>query len=76
MRNYALAVLLATFSLPFAVNADDADFRTQCEKFATEDRVAADEKEAYMKDCIVYLTEEQNAGEDPDEAKADKEGKN
>ncbi|OGT90277.1 MAG: hypothetical protein A2286_12915 [Gammaproteobacteria bacterium RIFOXYA12_FULL_61_12] len=76
MRNYALAVLLATFSLPFAVNADDADFRAQCEKFATEDRVAADEKEAYMKDCIVYLTEEQNAGEDPDEAKADKEGKN
>ncbi|MBU0499806.1 MAG: hypothetical protein KJ558_16075 [Gammaproteobacteria bacterium] len=61
MHKFAVAVLLAT--LPLSSLAGEADIQAQCEQYAIEDRVAADEKEAYMKDCILYLTEEQAAGE-------------
>lgn len=75
MRKLALAMLMAVLSLPLFAAAE-ADLRAQCEQYAVEDRVAADEKEAYMKDCILYLTEEQTADEAQGEVPPPKEGKN
>lgn len=56
MHKPFFALFMMALALPLAANAADSTVRGQCERCATKDRVAADEMENYLKDCVAYLT--------------------
>jgi hypothetical protein len=64
MKKIAFSLLLAALILPFAASAADEELLAQCQQYAVEDKVPAEDMEQFMKECMGETDQEAPSDQD------------